>query len=155
MLGRKTYTQDELGTAQKAIRGQMAAYRTLVKAIDQSDPAAASALEAFEPLFTSAMTVTLDRHFVHRLRVSAGKVGNPLNEVEPIADSIMNNGGTLRGNNVIKYVSDDSIVKLKIGDTRSTSVPRSSTGWQEHSSPSSRRSSSSKNGDSALAAKLA
>lgn len=58
----------------------------------------------------------LDRFFVHRFRMVAGKDGNPLNEVELICDSLMNNDGVLRGNNVIKYVPDQSVVKLNLGD---------------------------------------
>jgi len=32
-----------------------------------------------------------------------------------ICDSLMNNNGILRGNNIIKYIPDQSIAKLKIG----------------------------------------
>jgi hypothetical protein len=39
-----------------------------------------------------------------------------LNEVELICDALMNNNGILQGNNVIKYIPDQSVVKLKIGD---------------------------------------
>jgi hypothetical protein len=39
------------------------------------------------------MTLVLDRYFVHRLRVVAGKDGNPLNEIELLTDSLMNNDG--------------------------------------------------------------
>lgn len=46
----------------------------------------------------------------------AGKDGNPLNEVELLTESLMNNEGVLRGNNVIKFVPDKSVVKLNIGD---------------------------------------
>jgi hypothetical protein len=53
---------------------------------------------------------------VHRLRSSTGKDGNPLNEVELLADSLMNNGGKLRGNNVIKYKPEESVLKLELGD---------------------------------------
>ena len=35
--------------------------------------------------------------------------GNPLNEVELISDSLMNNNGVMRGNNVIKYMPDQSV----------------------------------------------
>jgi hypothetical protein len=45
-----------------------------------------------------------------------GKDGNPLNEVEMICDSLMNNNGVLRGNTVVKYIPEQSVVKLKIGD---------------------------------------
>jgi hypothetical protein len=34
--------------------------------------------------------------------------GNPLNEVELMSDSFMNNNGVLRGNNVIKLIPDQS-----------------------------------------------
>ena len=46
-----------------------------------------------------------------------GRDGNPLNEVEMIADSLMNNDGVLRGNNVVKWIPDESVLKLQIGDT--------------------------------------
>jgi hypothetical protein len=62
------------------------------------------------------MTLVLDRYFVHRLRVVTGKDGNPLNEVELMSDSLMNNDGVLRGNNVIKLIPDESVLKLNTGD---------------------------------------
>jgi len=118
MLGRKNYTQEELDHAKTAIDRQLAAYKKLVKAIDgaPSDPKVTSALEAFEPLFFNNMTLVLDRYFVHRLRTATGKDGNPLNEVELMSDSLMNNDGVLRGNNVIKLIPDQSVLKLDIGD---------------------------------------
>jgi hypothetical protein len=118
MLGRKNYTQEELDHAKAAIDQQLAAYKKLVKAIDgaTSDPKVAAALEAFEPLFFNNMTIVLDRYFVHRIRVVTGKDGNPLNEVELMSDSLMNNDGVLRANNVIKLIPDESVVKLEIGD---------------------------------------
>ncbi len=45
-----------------------------------------------------------------------GKEGNPLNEVEMICDSLLNNNGILRDSNVIKYIPDQSVVKLNVGD---------------------------------------
>jgi hypothetical protein len=62
------------------------------------------------------MTLILDRYFVHRLRMVTGKDGNPLNQVELTSDSLMNNDGVLRGNNVIKLIPDQSVVKLNSGD---------------------------------------
>jgi hypothetical protein len=53
---------------------------------------------------------------VHRLRTVTGKEGNALNEVELITDSLLNNDGVLRGNTVIKFISDQSVLKLEIGD---------------------------------------
>ena len=118
MLGRKDYTKEELDHARTAIDQQLAAYKKLVKAVDNatSDPKVAAAREAFEPLFFNNMTIVLDRYFVHRVRMVTGKDGNPLNEVELMADSVMNNDSVLKGNNVIKLVPDESVVKLKIGD---------------------------------------
>jgi hypothetical protein len=45
-----------------------------------------------------------------------GKDGNPLNEVELLTESLINNNGVLRGNNVIKHVPTASVLKLEIGD---------------------------------------
>jgi hypothetical protein len=118
MLGRKNYSQEELDHAKTVIDRQLAAYKKLVKAIDgsTSDPGVKSALDAFEPLLFNNMTLVLDRYFVHRLRIVTGKDGNPLNEVELLSDSLMNNDGVLRGNNVIKLVPEDSVLKLGFGE---------------------------------------
>lgn len=62
------------------------------------------------------MIMVLDRYFVHRLRMVTGKDGNPLNEVELLTGSLMNNGGVLRGNKVVKLVPEESVIKLNIGD---------------------------------------
>jgi hypothetical protein len=118
MLGRKDYTQEELDQATSAVKQQLAAYRKLVKALDGSraDPKVEAALEAFEPLLFNNMILVLDRYFVHRVRMVTGKDGNPLNEVELLTDSLMDNGGELRGNNVIKYVPDDAVLTLEVGE---------------------------------------
>ena len=63
------------------------------------------------------MALVLDRFFVHRVRPVSGKDGNPLNELELISDSLMNNAGVFRGNNVIKYVPEESILHLRLGET--------------------------------------
>jgi hypothetical protein len=118
MLGRKDYRQDELDQARAAVEQQLAAYRQLVEAIGEATPNAdaRAALEAFEPLFLNHMTLALDRYFVHRIRPVAGKDGNPLNEVELIADSLITNECILRGSNVIKLIPAESVVKLEVGD---------------------------------------
>lgn len=123
MLGRKDYTEPELANATTAIDKQVAAYRKLAKAVAATgDAKVQSALEAFEPLFFSNMILVLDRYFVHRLRHVTGKDGNPLNEVELLTESIMNNDGVLRGNNVVKFVPEDSVLRLNIGDRIRLSV---------------------------------
>jgi hypothetical protein len=117
MLGRKDYKQEELDHATAAIANQVRAYRRLAKAVDATgDAKARSALSAFEPLFFNNMTLVLDRYFVHRIRQVTGKDGNPLNEVELLTESLMNNDGVLRGNNVVKYVPEESVLELGIGD---------------------------------------
>jgi hypothetical protein len=118
MLGRKDYTKDELETARKAVAQQLAAYKKLVKAIDAatSDPKVAAALEAFEPILFNNMVMVLDRYFVHRIRNVTGKDSNPLNEVELLTEALLENGGLLRGNNVIKYAPDQSVLGLDVGD---------------------------------------
>jgi hypothetical protein len=117
MLGRKDYRPEEVAGAQTVVKRQLAAYRTLAKAVDQAaDSKAAAALEALEPLLFNNMALALDRYFVHRLRMTTGKDGNPVNELELVSDSLMNNDGVLRGNNVIKYVPEQSVLKLDIGD---------------------------------------
>jgi hypothetical protein len=118
MLGRKDYTQEELDHARSAIGAQTAKYEELVRAIGAGspDPKVTSALDAFEPLFFNNMALALDRLFVHRLRTVTGKDTNPLNELELICESLMNNEGVLRGNNVVKYVPEEAAVKLNIGD---------------------------------------
>jgi hypothetical protein len=117
MLGRKNFTKDEIDGARAALDTQLKAYRNLVSAAAKSkDGDVEAALEAFEPLFFNNMTLVLDRYFVHRLRSVTGKDGNPLNEVELISDSLMSNGGELRGNNVVKYKPESSVTKLNVGD---------------------------------------
>lgn len=46
----------------------------------------------------------------------AGKDANPLNELEMIADSLMNNGGVLQGSNVVRWIPEASVTGLRVGD---------------------------------------
>jgi hypothetical protein len=118
MLGRKDYTREELDNARATMERQLAAYRALASAVSGAKDGgkAEAALDHFDTSFFVNMVLALDRPFVHRLRVSTGKDGNALNEVELLVDSLINNGGVLRGNNVIKFVPDESVLKLQIGD---------------------------------------
>ncbi len=117
MLGRKDYTRDELDRAKSIIEAQLAAHKSLVDAVSGGiDKRAEAALADFEPLFFNNMTLVLDRFFVYRLRMVIGKDTNPLNEVEMICDSLMNNGGILRGNNIVRYLPVDSVLRLELGD---------------------------------------
>jgi hypothetical protein len=62
------------------------------------------------------MVLVLDRYFVDRLRMVTGKDGSPLDEVEVLADSLMNNGGILRGVSVIKLVPEEPVLTLRVGE---------------------------------------
>ena len=118
MLGRKDYTRAEFEHGKAAVEQQLDGYKKLVRVAvnGTTDTRVQSTLQDFEWMFFNNMALVLDRYYVHRLRVATGKDGNPLNEVEMIADSLINNDGVLRGNNVIKYVPDKAVVKLKVGD---------------------------------------
>ncbi|MBV9413219.1 MAG: hypothetical protein JO148_16630 [Acidimicrobiia bacterium] len=117
MLGRKDYAKEEIANAKTSIDRQMAAYKKTVKAVDAaSDPKAKAALATFEPLFCNNMILALDRPFVHRLRMVTGKDTNPLNELELLVDSLINHDGVLRTNTVIKYIPEQSVLKLNNGD---------------------------------------
>lgn len=110
MLGRKTYTREELDNARTALDRQLAAYRTLADTVD------AATLAEFEPLFFKSMTLAVDRLFVHRIRPVTGKDGNPLNEVELLTESLINHDDVLQGSKVIKYVPEKAVLGLVPGD---------------------------------------
>jgi hypothetical protein len=115
MLGRKDFTQEELDAARSMVRRDLDAYRRLAESIDV-DPHAAAALAAFEVPFFNSLTLALDRFFVHRVRLVSGKDGNPLNEVELLADGLMRTDGVLRGSTVIRLVPEESVSKIGIGE---------------------------------------
>jgi hypothetical protein len=119
MLGRKNFTQEELDHSKAEINAQLATYKALCKAISAapSDMKVDAALTAFEARFFNNMVLALDRPFVHRVRMVTGKDGNPLNEVEMLCDSLMNNNGVLLSSNVIKLIPEQSVVGLNVGDT--------------------------------------
>jgi hypothetical protein len=104
MLGRKDFSGDEIEAAWAAVAEQLAAFRKLSRPGD------------FEPVFFNAAALALDRRFVHRLRTVTGKGCTPLNELELVADALMNNGGVLRANKVITYRPADSVLGLAVGD---------------------------------------
>jgi hypothetical protein len=114
MLGRKTFTQDELDGCRAALDEQLAAYRRLAAAARADGDA--DALAAFEEPFFSNLVLSLDRWFVHRIRAVSGKDGNPLNEVELIAESLMLNGGVFRTTSVIRYEPSESVLGIAAGD---------------------------------------
>jgi hypothetical protein len=114
MLGRKTYTPEELASARTAIDAQLAEYRALAAAVAGTD--AEAALAAFETRFFNNMTIVLDRYFVHRVRNVTGRDGNPLNEVELMTESLMHHDGVLQESTVIKLDPATSVVRLAAGE---------------------------------------
>jgi hypothetical protein len=119
MLGRKDFTQDELDAARAAVDQQLTAYRALAEAVaagtSDDDKVGAALQQLGTPVF-NGLALALDRRFVHRVRMVTGKDGGPLNELELIAESLMNNDGVLRGNNVVRYVPEQSVLQLQPGD---------------------------------------
>ena len=113
MLGRKTFTQDELDGCRAAFDAQLGAYRRLADAAGGNG--AAGALADFEAPFFTNLVLALDRWFVHRVRAVSGKDGNPLNEVELIADAVMLHGGVMPESSVIRYVPADSVLGTEVG----------------------------------------
>jgi hypothetical protein len=107
MLGRKDFTQDEVSNGEAAVQRQLAAF-------DAVPTAAQTALQKADHF--NDLVLALDRRYVHRLRSVTGKDGTPLNELELIVESLLNNGGVFRELNVIKYKPEDSVVGLKAGD---------------------------------------
>ncbi len=115
MLGRKTYTKEELAHAKSTIAAQIKAYKALVKVVGDA-PADTKALATFEPLFFDNLLLALDRPFVHRIRAVTGKDGNPLNEVELLCECLIDHEGVLTANKVIKLVPEDSVAGVEYGD---------------------------------------
>ena len=118
MLGRTDYTPQELDAATTAVGETLAAYRTLVDAIRRvtDDAEVTAALAAFESRLFNELTLALDRRFVHRLRVVTGKDANPLNEVELMTESLIDNDGVLRANKVIKLKPEQTVLNVEPGD---------------------------------------
>jgi hypothetical protein len=107
MLGRKDFTQDELDSGKSAVTRELDTFDTLPKA-------AQSTLQ--QGGYFNDLALSLDRRYVHRLRAVTGKDGTPLNELELLVESLMNNDGVLRGNNVVKYAAEKTVIGLKVGD---------------------------------------
>ena len=113
MLGRKTYTREELDGCRASLDAQLGAYRRLAAAARAAG--GADALEAFEAPFFNNLVLALDRWFVHRVRAVSGKDSNPLNEVELIAEGLMLNNGVFRTSTVLRYEPSESVLGIEPG----------------------------------------
>jgi len=99
MLGRKTFTADEIDRARTAVRAQVAALR-------RHD----------DPVLANALLLALDRRFVHRIRAASGKDTNPVTELELVVESLLDHDGMLTPNKVIKYQPERSVLGLAPGE---------------------------------------
>jgi len=120
MLGRKTFTQEELDGCRAALDEQLGAYTRLAEAAGRNGGAAA--LADFDRPFFTNLVLVLDRWFVHRIRAVSGKDGNPLNEVELIAEAVMLHDGVMPKSTVIKYVPADTVLGIEVGEKVSLSA---------------------------------
>jgi hypothetical protein len=117
MLGRKSYTKEEIDTGRAMVEADLRAYGRL--------PDAAKTKE-FEAVYFNRAVLLLDYMFVHRLRAIEGKDGNPLIEVRVLCNSILLNGGKLHvetppewpmsAGRPLKPEPEKSVLKLKAGD---------------------------------------
>jgi hypothetical protein len=115
MLGRKTFTREELDGCRASLDEQLGAYRRLAEAAGRN-AAAADALADFDGPFFTNLVLVLDRWFVHRIRSVSGKDGNALNEVELIAEAVMLHDGVMPKSTVIKYVPADTVLGIGVGE---------------------------------------
>jgi hypothetical protein len=118
VLGRKDHPQDEIDRGRSAIERRIAAHDDLATAVRDTADAekAQSALAEFETRFFATMVLALDRPFVHRIRMVTGRDSDPLNEMELICDSLMNNDGVMRAVSVITYVPEQAVVGIAAGE---------------------------------------
>ena len=122
MLGREDYTQEELDHAKMAVDQQRAAYTKLVRTIANSteDKKVDAALATFEALFfNNALLQQHDprpRPFLRASTSNGHGQGRQPAQRGRNAQRFLDEQQRLRGNNVIKYVPDVSVVKLSIGD---------------------------------------
>ena len=105
MLGRSSFTADEVAAARADVAGQLAAFRAVPAGPER---------DALEPRFASAVLLALDRRFVHRTRGLSGKKGTPLNELALVADGLMGDG-QLPASTVIRYDAAAAVLGLAVG----------------------------------------
>lgn len=107
MLGRRTYTEEELSAARTWFDGAIRAYRALYT--DASGRGA-----ELEHHYAEALVLSLDRWFVHRLRAVEGDATNPLTELRLVAESILT-GGTLTEVAGIRYDPAQAVLARALG----------------------------------------
>jgi hypothetical protein len=118
MLGRNSYTRDEIDNGRNLVDSQLGAYTALVDAVESEAPDGTilTTVADLEGIYFNALALALDRLYVHRIRATTGKESTPLNELELIVESLMNNGGLFRGSTVLRYAPEHSVTGLREGD---------------------------------------
>ncbi len=119
MLCMNNYEQDYIDECRQRVNVQLASYRNLIAAIDQTATNVKplqEAINSFEPVFFNNLVLLLDQLFVHRSRAIEGKDGNPMNEVRVICNSLLNNKGKLIADKGIKLNPAKSILGYKVDD---------------------------------------
>jgi hypothetical protein len=115
MLGVRNYTKEYIAGCRSKVDFDLSTYKKLVAAA-RKHPEGMKALEAFEVAFFNNMVLVLDHLFAHRLRIVAGKDGNPLNEVRILGDSLINHNSIMGTDKTIKFDPAQSVLKYKVGD---------------------------------------
>ena len=110
MLGRKTFTPDEIEGARRALHDHLTAVRDAMAALG-----AGPVRDALEHHATTTGLLALDRPFVHRVRLVTGKDANPLNEVELLVEALLDHAGVLTTNNVVKYLPERTVLGIAPG----------------------------------------
>ena len=105
MLGRNSYTSDELESCRDNADALLAAWQ----ANEVEDT-------TLENLVFNQAVVALDAWFVHRLRTMEGQDGNAMNEVRVLADSIVANDGVLRVEGPMRWEPDRTRLGFAIGE---------------------------------------
>ena len=105
MLGRNSYTSDELESCRDNADALLAAWQ----ANEVEDT-------TLENLVFNQAVVALDAWFVHRLRTMEGQDGNAMNEVRVLADSIVANDGVLRVDGAIRWEADRTRLGFAVGE---------------------------------------
>ena len=111
MLGVSSYTPEYIAQCRSNVDATVKAYKKVAAAAKDD-----ASVTKFAPMFFNHMVLTLDEYFVHRLRGTEGKDGNPLKEVRIIVTSLMVNGGVFTVEKAIKYKPEGSVLGYSPGD---------------------------------------
>lgn len=117
MQTRKHYTTAEIHEGRETLERALLSFRKMARSLSgPKDVTLSRALAEVEREFCAALVVMMDRQFIERARMIAGRDTNPLSEVEMITDALVQHQGVLRASTSIKYEPAHSILQMKVGD---------------------------------------